>query len=230
MAMPPSIRPLGDSALQVCWCEMPWMETFPWVHSLAKKLRDEPLEGLVATVPAFQTLTVHYDPLAWRWDELVRVLDHLIASVPPLPNESRRWMEIPVCYDEALGPDLDRVAQKNHLSHAEIVNLHTSAEFIVQMIGFSPGFPYLAGLPDSLVTPRLATPRLEVPSGAVAIGGRQAGIYSMPSPGGWNIIGRTPLKLFDPRHEPCVFLRAGDRLRFRSISFEDFQNWESSGT
>ncbi len=230
MATPPSIRPLGDSALQVCWCDMPWMETFPWVHSLAKKLRDEPLGGLLGTVPAFQTLTIHYDPLAWNWDELERVLDRLIASLTLFPNESRRWMEIPVCYDESLGSDLGRVADKNRLSHSEIVNLHTSAEFVVQMIGFSPGFPYLAGLPEPLATPRLATPRLEVPSGAVAIGGRQAGIYSMPSPGGWNIIGRTPLRLFDLNREPCVYLRAGDRIRFRSISLEEFQNWESSGT
>jgi inhibitor of KinA len=134
-------------------------------------------------------------------------------------------VEIPVCYDPEFALDLDHVAQHAQMSPKEVVDLHRATDYHVNCIGFTPGFPYLAGLPEKLATPRRATPRKEIPAGSVAIGGRQSGIYSLRSPGGWNVIGRTPLRLFDPQKNPPALLRAGDRLRFQAISRQEFEAW-----
>jgi inhibitor of KinA len=132
---------------------------------------------------------------------------------------------VPVCYDPEFALDLDHVAQHAQMSPKEVVNLHQVTDFHVSCIGFTPGFPFLAGLPEKLATPRRATPRKEIPAGSVAIGGRQSGIYPLRSPGGWNVIGRTPLPLFDPQTNPPALLRAGDRLRFQAISRQEFEAW-----
>ena len=131
--------------------------------------------------------------------------------------------EIPVCYDLEFAIDLERVARHAQISPGEVVTLHGAAQYRVNCIGFTPGFPYLTGLPNKLATPRHAVPRKEIPAGSVAIGGAQAGIYPQKSPGGWNIIGRTPLRLFDPQRDPPALLQTGDQVRFRKITREEFQ-------
>ena len=133
-----------------------------------------------------------------------------------------RIVEIPICYDAEFALDLDRVAERTKLSAGEVVDLHSTAEYRVACIGFVPGFPFLTGLASKLATPRRDTPRKEIPSGSVGIGGAQTGIYPLRSPGGWNLIGRTPLKLFDPTKDPPSLLQAGDRVRFRAIAREEF--------
>ncbi|MGC1322903.1 MAG: 5-oxoprolinase subunit PxpB, partial [Candidatus Udaeobacter sp.] len=135
---------------------------------------------------------------------------------------SPRLTEIPVCYDAEFGLDLDRVAEHTKLSEREIVDLHSTREYRVACIGFVPGFTFLAGLPKNLATPRRGVPRKEIPPGSVGIGGAQTGIYPLRSPGGWNLIGRTPLKLFDPINDPPTLLCPGDRVRFRAITREEF--------
>ena len=135
--------------------------------------------------------------------------------------ESRR-IEIPVCYDEELGPDLNDVARHSHLTVGEVVQRHSSTEYLVYFLGFSPGFPYMGNMPKELATPRMGTPRRLVPAGSVAIGGHQTGIYPVASPGGWRIIGRTPIKLFRPEEPEPTLLQMGDLVRFKAIDKNEF--------
>ena len=138
----------------------------------------------------------------------------------------RDLIEIPVCYAADLALDIDDVARHAQLTVKEVIRRHSAPEYRVQCVGFTPGFPFLSGLPVELSTPRRASPRSKVPAGSVAIGGAQTGIYPLQSPGGWNIIGRTPLALFDVRRDPPVLLQAGDRVRLCPISREEFDSWK----
>jgi inhibitor of KinA len=140
------------------------------------------------------------------------------AQAAALELPAPRTMEIPVRYGGADGPDLEEVAALNHLSAEEVIAIHSGAEYLVHFLGFSPGFPYLGGMPESIAAPRLETPRRSVPAGSVAIGGRQTGIYPTASPGGWRIIGRTPLRLFQPEADPPVLLQMGDHVRFVPVA------------
>lgn len=142
---------------------------------------------------------------------------------PGYNDDIGRFVEIPVCYDGEFGPDLADVARHTGLSVEEVIARHSAVEYRVHCLGFAPGFPYLGGLPPELATPRRATPRQGVPAGSVAIGGAQTGIYPQSSPGGWNVIGRTPLRLFDADREPPALLKAGDRVRFRPITRGEFE-------
>jgi inhibitor of KinA len=155
----------------------------------------------------------------------------LVASAGVRVSRKRRRIEIPVCYDADFALDLARVEVETNLSADTIIALHSSAEFVVACVGFMPGFPFLAGLPEKLRTTRLATPRTKVPAGSVAIARTQAGVYPVESPGGWNLIGRTPLRLFDANANPPALLQAGDRVRFRGITRNEFESRvkESSG-
>jgi inhibitor of KinA len=137
-------------------------------------------------------------------------------------------VEIPVCYDPEFALDVDDVARRASISPSEVIRLHSSAEYRVACIGFVPGFPFLAGLPKKLATPRRDVPRKQIPPGSVGIGGAQTGIYPLRSPGGWNLIGRTPLRLFDSRKNPPVLLRAGDRVHFRMITRDEFESLKQS--
>jgi inhibitor of KinA len=134
-----------------------------------------------------------------------------------------RLIEVPVCYDEAFAPDLGRISRHAGLTAPQVVDLHWKSKYHVRCIGFTPGFPYLSGLPEILATPRHSAPRKEIAAGSVAIAGTQAGIYPIRSPGGWNVIGRTPLRLFNPEKDPPALLRAGDRVRFRAITRKEFE-------
>ncbi len=155
----------------------------------------------------------------------------LVASARIRVSRKRRRIEIPVCYDADFALDLARVEAETNLSADTIIGLHSSAEFVVACVGFMPGFPFLAGLPEKLRTTRLVTPRTKVPAGSVAIARTQAGVYPVESPGGWNLIGRTPLRLFDANANPPALLQAGDRVRFRGITRNEFEARvkESSG-
>jgi inhibitor of KinA len=135
--------------------------------------------------------------------------------------------KIPVHYGGDFGPDLEKVAEYLCLTPKEVIQLHCSKPYFIYMIGFMPGFPYMGELPDALVTPRLKTPRLSVPAGSVAIAQKQTGIYPVESPGGWQIIGRSPVQLFDPEKEPPALLRMGDLVQFFPISKKEFDEWNS---
>ena len=223
--MNPDIEPLGDSAAIIAWRALDTNAAWHAVQSAAEHLIRHSIEGIVGSAPAFQSLTVYYDCSILNWAELEKWITETLQSVPPTAEIVRRQIQIPVCYDDEFGIDLANVAAAHDLNPDDIIHLHSNATYVVQMIGFSPGFPYLAGLPAQLHTPRRASPRIHVPAGAVAIGGEQTGIYSCNTPGGWHIIGRTPLRLFDPeRDSPCL-LRTGDAVRFVIIDRKQFNNY-----
>jgi inhibitor of KinA len=168
---------------------------------------------------------VFFDPGQTAFDTLKAKVEHAtqISLEPARPRAAAAaFIEVPVCYETEFAPDLDEIARHAGLSRDEIILRHSTVSYRVSCVGFTPGFPYLSGLPPELATPRRASPRKEVPAGAVAIGGTQTGIYPRKSPGGWNIIGRAPLRLFDVERDPPALFQAGDRVRFRRISRDGF--------
>ncbi len=210
----PTFLPSGDAALLVTLGDRINLDANRRTHALAAALVNKPLPGLGEAVPGYTTLLVHYDPLALDYEQVLEwVQARLGESSAALLPEPRR-IEVPVIYGGAHGPDLEFVAQHNHLSPQEVVRRHTARDYPVYLVGFTPGFPYLGGLDETIAAPRLPSPRLRVPAGSVGIAGQQTGIYSVDSPGGWRLIGWTPLRLFDPAREPPALLAPGDVVRF----------------
>lgn len=198
------------------------------VHDALGVIRAAALPGIVELVPAFASLAVQFDANAWSGGEelpstqLLRALEGLMERPVPAADLAAARLEIPVCYDGDCAPDLAEAAQQLQLSADEVVQRHSAATYRVAMLGFSPGFPYLLGLDPRLQLPRRATPRTRVPAGSVAIGGAQSGIYPRELPGGWHLIGRTPLRLFDLRRTPPNRITVGAQLHFRRISADEF--------
>ncbi|TMV50594.1 5-oxoprolinase subunit PxpB [Paenibacillus mesophilus] len=230
--------PLGDCALLIRFGDRIEADTIRKVRSAARLLEAKPFPGFIEAVPSYGALAVHYDPwvvyrtLREKRDDSEEVLYEAVCDIVRSLLASEAYDEhddtddvvtIPVCYGGRYGPDLDELAAYHHIGAEEAVALHAGADYTVAMIGFAPGFPYLAGLPGLLATPRRATPRSAVPAGSVGIAGAQTGLYSLETPGGWNIIGRTPLPLFRPYAERPSLLRAGDRVRFEPITPERFE-------
>lgn len=217
--MTPTLAPLGDRALLVDFGPRIDAALNQRVHALAARIRDAGLAGITDLVPAYASLAVHYRPEAWDtgaapFAVLAEALRPLLEEDPHEAAESVRTVEIPVRYGGADGPDLEEVACAAGLSPADYSVRHAAGEYRVYMLGFTPGFAYLGGLDPALAAPRLAAPRTRVPAGSVGIAGEQTGVYPCDSPGGWRLIGRTDLVLFDPAcGEPCL-LRPGDRVRF----------------
>lgn len=213
--------PLGDCCVLVKMGDAIDDATARSVSRLAAALESRRLAGVQDVVPAFTTLAVHFDPSrVVGEDPFARVTEWIVAASPAelsRGGSAGRELRIPVCYDEACAPDLAEVARLLRVSVEEVVAGHTAVTFRVGAIGFSPGFPYLVGLPAELQVPRRATPRTRVPAGSVALGGPFTGIYPSDTPGGWQVVGRTARVLFDPgRAEPCL-LRVGDRVRFVAV-------------
>jgi inhibitor of KinA len=173
---------------------------------------------------------ISFDPLLTRPNDFRTYVHDLVEQLDAVEVPPSRVIEIPVCYDPSLGPDLEFVAHHNGLTTEDVVRYHSSVEYLVYFIGFSPGFPYLGELPAKLACPRLPTPRVKVPRGSVAIGGSQTGIYSVSSPGGWRILGRTPMKLFDLELHPPSALEMGDLVRFRPIALSEYRKITISDT
>jgi inhibitor of KinA len=220
------IEPLGDSALLVRVVErFEAEESLDAVLRATQQLEGAKIPGVVELVPAYTTIGIFFDPARLgAFDQLRANIERALEQdlEQTLPRETVSIIEVPVCYESEFAPDLDEVARHAGLSQAEIIHRHSSAIYRVSCVGFTPGFAYLSGLPPELATPRRASPRKEVPAGAVAIGGTQTGVYPRKSPGGWNIIGRAPLRFFDVERDPPALLQAGDRVRFRKISRDEF--------
>lgn len=218
---------LGDTAIIAELGDEIGLKTLQKVRAFAAKLAAAHLPGVTDIVPAFASVAVFYDPAKFAASvelphAVVRrqlaALAH--AHAPTGDFAQSREISIPVCYGGSAGPDLESVAAKVGLPAAEVIRLHSAAEYVVHAIGFAPGFPYLGGLPEKLHVPRLATPRANVPAGSVGIGGGQTGVYPLETPGGWQLIGRTALPLFDPARAEPALLRVGDRVKFRPASPE----------
>jgi inhibitor of KinA len=231
------ITPLGDSALLIRLAEnldhAP-VDVLNKVLSTKRALEAAQIPGAIELTPAYTTVALFCDPVraidaGAPVENVVGWFEQRIRQALSKGGEIRAdqietsLVEIPVCYETEFALDLEHVAQHAGLHWNEVVDLHCSAEYRVHCVGFTPGFPFLGGLPRKLATPRRDVPRKEIPAGSVAIGGSQTGIYPIKSPGGWNVIGRTPLQLFDPQKEPPALLRAGSHVRFRSITRDEFE-------
>lgn len=217
------ILPLGDAAVLVRCGERINAATSARVLGLADQLHSEVQPAFVAVVPAFTSLTVHYDPAQIDFARARELVANAESSAHPIQPERQATVEIPVCYEAEFAPDLAHVAQHCGLTAEQVIALHAGGEYFVGMIGFAPGFPYLGGMAAQLATPRRASPRVKVPAGAVGIGGAQTGIYPLEFPGGWQLIGRTPLRLFRSQANPLtLLLHAGDRVRLRRIGRDEF--------
>jgi inhibitor of KinA len=222
--------PLGDRAVTITLGDAIDLATHRRVRAACAALDAHRPAGVIDQVPAFASVTVHYDPACVvgdaaesPYERLVSQLDELLSMAREEELAPPRVIEIPVCYGGALGPDLNDVARQHDLTAQDVIDLHSSAEYLVYMVGFMPGFAYMGGLSERLATPRRATPRTAVPAGTVGIGGSQTGVYPLESPGGWNLIGRTPARVFDIHRSPATLLAAGDHARFTPISLTEFE-------
>lgn len=224
-------KPLGDSAVLVYFGNTISED----VHYLIKKfihiLESNWFDGLIEIVPSYTNVCIYYDVMTihkWKpldrspYEKIVAHLQTLLEKEMEISEEKNRLIEIPVCYGGKYGPDLAELASLHHLSEEQVIEIHTQKDYLVYMLGFAPGFAFLGGLDERIATPRKETPRLKIPAGSVGIAGKQTGIYPFETPGGWQIIGRTPLKLFLPDQHPPTLLRAGDRVRFIPISEKEF--------
>ncbi len=214
--------PAGDLAVSVELGDEIGREVNARVLALEYLIQQKAVPGVVETVPTFRSLLVYYDPLVVGYDELTAALRALVPQARPEVLPPARTVEIPCCYGGEFGFELDAVAARLGLSPEEVVRLHSGAEYHVYFIGFTPGLPYMTGMPERLTIPRLETPRTKTPAGSVGIGGTQCSIYPVESPGGFWVLGRTPLRLYDPTSPDPILLRAGDHVRFRPINRAEF--------
>jgi inhibitor of KinA len=224
----PRFFPMGDQALIIEFGEHIDPALSAHIAALAQRLRDSRPMGVLDIVPAYTTLALHYDPATIGagtspYEALAETIGTWLKAQSVEASPSGRTIEIPVCYGGAFGEDLEALATSRGLSAEEVIAIHSGSAYHVHMLGFVPGFAYLGGLDARLATPRRDTPRPRVPAGSVAIGGEQTGIYPLDTPGGWHIIGRTPLQLFKPDALPPSLLNAGDTVRFVPISAQEFE-------
>jgi len=211
------LKPLGDSALLVELGDKIDSAINQRVHALNALLQVNSIAGIVETVPAYSTLLIHYDPLILTLNQVTHWVQDKLTQADDSLNRKPRQLEVPTRYGGASGPDLEAVAVSKGISAAEVVRIHSELEYTVYMMGFTPGFPYLGTLDERLIMPRMETPRTLVKAGSVAIAGSQTGIYPLDSPGGWHLIGWTPLKLFDPTSEIPFLFSPGDMIKFTPI-------------
>jgi len=216
---------MGDRGLLLEFGDEISREINEKVRRMALAIQAEILEGVVETVPTYRSLLIIYNPTVLPIEGLKKRLERIEEGLRQTPLPQPNLIHIPVVYGGIYGPDLEGVAKYHRISPEEVIRLHCSKPYLIYMIGFMPGFPYMGELPQALVTPRLKTPRLIVPKGSVAIAQRQTGIYSMESPGGWQLLGRTPVELFYPDKDPPSILQMGDFVQFSPMTEKEFENW-----
>ncbi|MCY7771239.1 5-oxoprolinase subunit PxpB [Bacillus haynesii] len=228
------MSPLGDSAVIIQLGEGISEQTHRFVSALTKRIENDPFPGFIECVPAFTSVTVFYQPFeVYRkmesgkavdspYEKVKALIEHHLQELTMKEETNQRTVEIPVCYGGRFGPDLEEVADINGLTAEEVIDIHTSGEYLVYMIGFAPGFPYLGGMSEKIAAPRRSSPRTSIPAGSVGIAGMQTGVYPLSTPGGWQLIGNTPLELFKPYEQPPSLLRAGDIVKFVSVTEEEY--------
>jgi len=214
MHFKPRIVALGDSAILIQLGEEIDPAINRRVHALAGLVETSAIAGIIEAVPAYATLLVHYDPLVLSFTQIKNILREKVTQIQENESRKPRLVEVPVRYGGELGPDLESVASHCGLRVEDVIRIHSEKIYTVYMMGFTPGYPYMGKLDDALIMPRLETPRTRVPAGTVAIAGSQTGIYSIESPGGWNLIGWTPLELFDPNSDSPFLFAPGDEVKF----------------
>jgi len=192
------------------------------VRQIFLSLEKTPIDGVVEIIPTYRSILIFYNPSLSNPERLKQEIVDRENSLDKWEIPPPETIEIPVCYGDNFGPDLAFVAQQNNLTPEEVIQIHTSGTYLIYMLGFTPGFPFLGGLSEKLFTPRLENPRQLVPAGSVGIANNQTGIYPIDSPGGWQLIGKTPIKLYDPTGAPPILLKAGNYLKFKQISRKEF--------
>jgi len=218
----------SDQSLLIYFDDPDTLDAHRRVAGLLRRLETEPVSGVRNLHPAFRSLLVNFDPLRWTHDALEVELNGQVEHAGAEANRQARTVEIPVCYGGEFGPDLEEVARLRGMTAEEAVALHAGGSYVVYFLGFVPGFAYMGDLPDALATARLATPRKVVPAGSVGIAGRQTGVYPFATPGGWRLLGRTPLKMFQRDRAGMCLVTLGDRVRFVPIPRERFAELESA--
>lgn len=241
------MKPLGDSAVLV----QLGTEINPEVHLIVKALTEyletHSFNGFIECVPAFTSVTVFYKPLLIHrtykkesksfsrieknispYKIVCSIIKEILMDLEVTKECNQRIVEIPVCYGGELGPDLEAVAEYHRLSTNEVIDIHSKGEYLVYMIGFAPGFPYLGGMSEKITTPRRNSPRVSIPAGSVGIAGTQTGVYPISTPGGWQLIGRTPIELFCPTTNPPSLLQPGDIVKFVPISLKEYETYKET--
>ncbi|MBO6158006.1 MAG: 5-oxoprolinase subunit PxpB [Firmicutes bacterium] len=220
----PVVKMTGDTSVAVVFGDAISEEINLKIRAFDEALARENIAGIYETVPTYCTLMIHYAPEVIRYRELSQKLEKLLLGTHEAEKLETRIMEIPVCYGGEYGPDLDYVAEYHQMSKEEVIKLHTEAEYLIYMLGFTPGFSYMGGMDERIATPRLKTPRVLIPAGSVGIAGGQTGIYPIDSPGGWQLIGRTPVRMYDAERQTPILLDAGLHVRFVPINEEQYQS------
>lgn len=234
-----TITPLSDESIVIELGEKIDVNIQKSIQVLTSYLKKRPFPGMKEYIPAYTTLTIYYDLMEIQaYTEKHKLFDktpyqlvqnwvnQLIEKLPEKGEASSRVIQVPVCYGGDHGPDLGVVAKHNGLTDEDVIGIHSGKDYLVYMIGFAPGFPYIGGMSEEIATPRKGSPRLEIPARTVGIAGKQTGVYPIETPGGWQLIGRTPIELFRQDKEKPSLLQPGDTIRFYSISEDEYENWQ----
>ena len=229
--MKPTISPVGDCAISIDFGQVIDPKINRQIRQIIEQIKGLQLDGIIELVPTYCALLVQYDAMVYSYSDICRILEPTLQeSVTDSANELVTIIEIPTVYGGEFGPDLGFVASHNHLSEAEVVSIHSGTDYLVYMLGFIPGFTYLGGVDPRIATPRLSSPRILIPAGSVGIAGEQTGTYPSDSPGGWQIIGRTPVTMYDMSKEQAALLQAGDYVRYVPINENEFHRIKLLGS
>ena len=229
MEFEPELLPAGDQAILVKFQQEINPTINRLVHACSQQAKANIIPGIRELIPAYCTILVYYDPFILSFSDSSSWIRGVIAKAGSVLESPPAVKEVPVVYGGEYGPDISFVAERNKITVSEVIRYHTSMNYLVYIIGFSPGFAVMGMVPKEIEAPRLPSPRIKVPAGSVGIGGLQTGIYPVESPGGWRLIGRSPLRLFDLKKNPPAYLQAGDYVCFYPISEEEFRGWKEVG-
>lgn len=228
--MKPTISPVGDRAISIDFGQVIDPKINRYIRQTIERIKELQLEGIIELVPTYCALLVEYDAMLYSYAEICKIMEPTLEEgMTDATNELVTVVEVPTVYGGAFGPDLSFVASHNHLSGDEVISIHSGTDYLVYMLGFIPGFTYLGGMDPRIATPRLSSPRTLIPAGSVGIAGEQTGTYPSDSPGGWQIIGRTPVTMYDMSKAQAALLNAGDYVRYVPIDESEFHRIKALG-
>lgn len=229
--MKPTISPVGDRAISIDFGQVIDPTINRHIRQTIERIKELQLDGIIELVPTYCALLVEYDAMLYSYSEICNIIEPTLEEgMTNTTNELVTVVEVPTVYGGEFGPDLSFVASHNHLSEDEVISIHSGTDYLVYMLGFIPGFSYLGGMDSRIATPRVSSPRTVIPAGSVGIAGEQTGTYPSDSPGGWQIIGRTPVTMYDMSKAQAALLKAGDYVRYVPIDESEFHRIKALGT